>query len=517
MENRTLYQWFAASAERYPGEPALEIGDQILTYRELEERVLALSARVAVPLTAAPGVDGTPRVALVASRTLSAYVGYLAIQRAGAAVLPLNPDHPEQRNLDIAQRAGVVMALVDGRRADPFATLPRRFRPPVLTIGDDPEPAGAEGPPPVPTDTEAEAYIQFTSGSTGRPKGVPIRHRNISPYIAHNIARYEVGVGGRLSQVFGLTFDVSAADLFVTWGGGATLVVPDQHDLYHPVEFITGRRLTHWFSVPSSARVAQQMGNLPLGRATGLRHSLFGGEAVTMKHAELWRKVAPNSDIHNLYGPTETTINCTEHRLTGDPSTWTPGSNGTVPIGVMYPGMEALVLDDQGRRADEGELCLRGTQRFDGYLDPQENVGRFVLFEDDGPAVLYDGSEPLTARHWYRTGDRVRVEGGYLVCSGRLDQQVKILGHRIELGEVEAAMRRHPDVMDAAVVGVSDDGETRLYAFYTGTELPPAEFDHWLRREIPIHMVPTKITYLEKMPLSENGKTDRGKLAEMPA
>ncbi|MFB7253201.1 AMP-binding protein [Streptomyces nojiriensis] len=518
-QQRTLYQWFEESALRHPGLPALEIGDEVLTYGEVRALALTLADRIAAKHGSLPA-----RVALAATRSVAAYAGYLAIQRLGAAVVPLNPDYPAQRNLDIAQRAGVEVALVDTRSAGLFTRLPERHRPTVLGLDEDERVSAAatdvleRSLPPVPDDPDREAYLLFTSGSTGQPKGVPIRHRNTSLFLAHNIERYEIAPGARLTQTFGLTFDASVIDLFATWGGGATLVVPLAADLYRPVDFIVERELTHWFSVPSVIREAQRLGNLPLGRAVNLRHSMFGAEPVTAQHAELWRAVAPNAVIHNVYGPTELTVCCINHGLSGPSTDWPESSNGTVPIGVPFPGNEMVLLDADGLAADEGELCVRGAQRFGGYLDPRENAGRFVSYEPDaGPAEGYDGSTALTDRHWYRTGDRVRRENGLYVHWGRLDQQVKVRGFRIELGEVEAAVHRHPHVIDAAVLALpGPDGETELVGAYAGREVDPERFDAWLRELLPLHMVPATLVHLPGgLPLNDNGKTDRKALARI--
>jgi amino acid adenylation domain-containing protein len=483
-----------------------------LTYAELHDRAERVAARLMHGRAAAP-----ERVAFVAARTVSAYVGYLAVHRLGAGIVPLAPDHPAHRSLDVAQRAGIEVAVVGEGVANPFLELPQRFRPTTVTVGDgvDPVVDAPGGPgrlPPPRTDTDGEAYLLFTSGTQGRPKGVPIRHRQFSPYLAHNIRRFEVTPDARLSQVFGLTFDASVADMFMAWGGGAALVVPSREDVFRPVDFIVRHRLTHWFSAPSAIRVAHALGNLPRGVATTLRHSMFGAEPVMLTLMRLWREVAPNTDVWNLYGPTETAVNCTEHRLTGDATHWRGAANGTLPIGVMYPGMEALVLGPDRLPADDGELCLRGDQRFDGYLDPAENVGRFLTFDGTAPAIVQAGPEPPTPEQWYRTGDRVSREAeGVLVHRGRLDQQVKIMGHRVEIGEVEAGMQRHPQVRDAAVVAVRADDDTQLVGVYVG-HVEPVEFEHWLRRQLPAPMVPARMVRVDALPLNENGKVDRARL-----
>jgi amino acid adenylation domain-containing protein len=371
------------------------------------------------------------------------------------------------------------------------------------------------GLPPCPATMDDVAYIIFTSGSTGVPKGVPIRHRNVSPFLAHIVARYEIGPGSRLSQNADLTFDASVYDLCAAWGSGGTLVVPTRSQLLAPVRFVNTHRLTHWFSVPSVVSFAARLGTLAPDSMPTLRWSVFCGEPLTLTQARAWRAAASASTIENIYGPTEVTVACTEYRLPPDPADWPRPANGTVPIGSCYPQTEYLLIGEDGRPAADGELCIRGPQRFSGYLDPANDVDRFVSFDaDSGAARPFDEGTPLTEQHWYRTGDRVTMADGQFVHLGRVDHQVKIRGYRIELGEIEAVLREQTGVRDAVVVPTPGaDGENDLQAAVSGTRCDVEDINAALRVRLPKYMIPRGITAFEELPLNVNGKIDRIALA----
>ncbi|GLZ39694.1 amino acid adenylation domain-containing protein [Actinokineospora sp. NBRC 105648] len=501
--SKTLYQWFADSAARHPDAVALEVGEHVLTYRELERRVAAVASLVVRADGRSPA-----RVALLANRSLTAFAGYLAAQRLGAAVIPLNPGFPAARLRQVLDAAPVDVLLADESSAGLLADAPVA----VLALSDN-DVLTAEGDvAATPAGLDEVAYILFTSGSTGRPKGVPVRHRNLAPYIAHNIDRYAVAPGARMSHTFDLTFDPSVFDLFVTWGGGATLVCPQRTELLSPVDYLVERGITHWFSVPSVVTVGGQLGTLPAGLATGVRHSVFIGEQLPAHTAAAWRAVTPNAPVDNVYGPTELTVACTEYRLPADSATWPGTSNDTVPIGPVYGFLDHVVIDPDGLPAEDGELCVRGSQRFDGYLDPEDNAGRFVTLRG-GRFVPVSG--PVEPKHYYRTGDRVRWENGNLVHLGRLDHQVKIRGYRIELGDIETALARHPEISAAVVLVAGSDTDPRLEACYTGSPVPARDLTRWLRARLPLHMVPRRLYHLESLPLNANGKTDRRALREL--
>jgi amino acid adenylation domain-containing protein len=470
----TLYQWFANTAAKHPDAPALEAGTDRLTYADLRTR----AERVSAGITATVG-DRPRAVGLCLPRGVAAYVGYLAVLRSGAAVVPLNPDLPAARNAMICRAVGVDTVLTDL----PTDTAPETAVPASASRDD-------------------VAYVLFTSGSTGRPKGVPIRHRQLADYLPYCVRRYDAGPGARFSQAFELTFDPSVFDMFVAWTAGATVVAAAPEDLLAPADFVVRRRITHWFSVPSVISLARRLRGLKPGAMPNLRWSLFAGEQLTLDQANAWARAAPRSTVENLYGPTELTITCTAYRLPHDPARWPRTVNGTVPIGRPYPHVDVTVGAD-------GELLVRGSQRFDGYLDANDNHGRFASATGAAPAG------PPRRTDWYRTGDRVGWEDGELVHLGRVDDQAKIGGHRVEPGEIECVLRAHTGVHDAVVLAMPADGVVTLHAFYTGEPSAGPDLTEHARLRLPAYMVPARIHHVPRLPVTANGKIDRTRLSAL--
>ncbi|MFJ5095101.1 amino acid adenylation domain-containing protein [Streptomyces sp. NPDC088557] len=507
---RNAYGWFARSAARYGDRrTALEIGGRTLTYRELD----ALAGTIARRLLEGPG-PAPRRVGLLAGRSVAAYAGYLAVLRAGAAVVPLNPEHPASRTAAIAEAAALDLVLTDTPGAAsplgvpelPLDATTGTVVPPSEAPPSDAWPSGTPSPDAREAGPDDIAYIVFTSGSTGSPKGVPVLHRNLGAYLGTMAGRYGIDADSRMSSAFDLTFDGSVHDLFVAWAEGATLVVPTGAQLLSPVATVNGLRLTHWFSVPSLISFAERLRTLAPGSMPTLRWSVFGGEALTLAAARAWRTAAPHSAIEVLYGPTELTVSCTGHRLPDDPADWPVTPNGTVPIGDVHPGTDHLVLDEDGLPSDTGELLVRGPQRFPGYLDPAQDGGRFH-------PPLADGGDGVTDEHWYRTGDRVGHQDGLLVHLGRTDHQVKVRGHRIELGEVAAVLRDLTGVREAYVLAVPDaHGSPELHAAVSGSGCDPQKLSAQLTDRLPLYMRPRRISVFDSLPLNANGKIDHGAL-----
>jgi amino acid adenylation domain-containing protein len=488
-----LYDWFAASVVRHGTRTAVEVDGVGHSYRQLADMAESLAARIVRESDTVPA-----RIGLLAERSVPAYVGYLAIQRLGRSVVPLNPAFPEARTRHMVAASGAGLVL-----ADPRSTVPSLDG--VRTLTPDPAPDPAELPPvpPLADAPESEAYLLFTSGSTGTPKGVPIRHRHVSAFLEAVRGRYGLVPGSRCSQTFDLTFDLSVFDLFAVWSAGATVVVASRNDLLRPVRFVVDNALTHWFSVPSAISRAQAGGRLTPDSMPSLRHSLFCGEQLTWQQARAWKAAAPASTLTNLYGPTELTISCSDFVVPPDPADWPSSPHGVVPIGLPYRGLDHAILDGSGRPAAEGELCVRGPQRFSGYLDPMANTGRFHPEAEAGdPVVAPD--------RWYRTGDRVTLRDGTLNFLGRTDQQVKINGYRVELGEVEAALRALAGVADAVAVVCHDTADALgLYAVCVAPDRDPTDVRAELARDLPPYMVPRRVLVVAELPRNTNGKVDR--------
>jgi amino acid adenylation domain-containing protein len=354
------------------------------------------------------------------------------------------------------------------------------------------------------------AYLLFTSGSTGVPKGVPVTHGNAVYFMNVVSQRYGIRPEDRFSQTFDQTFDLSVFDLFMAWSNGACVYAMSTVDLLSPTRFINKNQITVWFSVPSVPAHMCQRNTLLANSLPSLRWSLFCGEPLLQRSAEMWQQAAPNSVVENLYGPTELTIACFVHRWDPDRS---PSlcRNGVVPIGRPYPGLAALVVDEQLNPVPDGEtgeLCVNGPQTTPAYwMAPEITAQRYVDLS----------VSELQTRRFYRTGDLVmKLPDGTYVFLGRADHQIKVLGHRVELGEIEAALRRHPGVEHAVAFGwpVRSHSAQGIVAFISGSVPDIEALLSVARVELPAYIVPHKIHLLDQMPLNANGKVDREKLKD---
>jgi non-ribosomal peptide synthetase component F len=342
------------------------------------------------------------------------------------------------------------------------------------------------------------------------PKGVMVSHRNISHFVDTMVERYSITPEDRFSQTFDTTFDPSLFDMFVAWARGACVYCPSRKTLLNPDKFIREKQLTVWFSVPSVAMLMDRFGSLSEGRFPSLRWSLFCGERLPVEVATRFGAAAPNSVVENLYGPTELTVICSAYQ-------WLPGQStadahlGTVPIGFPLPGMEARIVDPENLSevapGEIGELLMTGPQVTRGYWNNREATERAF--------VQCAGRDDI----FYRTGDRVRRPFGDepLLFMGRIDHQIKVYGHRIELTEVESTLLEAPGVESAVALGwpTTAAGAAGVAAFVTGSDVNVPAILRVAQSRLQKHAVPQTIRVLSALPQNANGKVDRQALLRL--
>ncbi|MBL1100667.1 non-ribosomal peptide synthetase [Streptomyces coffeae] len=482
----TLAELFEAAADRRPDAPAVVSADVELSYAELERRANRLAHRLI-----AQGVGPGRIVALVLPRSVEIVVAQLAVAKAGGAYLPVDPDYPAGR---------IAMMLQD---AAPLVTLEG---PDAVEVPDGPDHRPGEADRHGPVGPDDAAYVIYTSGSTGTPKGVVVTHRGLGGFAAAEAEHYQVRPGDRVLQYASPSFDASVLELCMSLPAGASLVVPEPGPLLgnHLARVLRERRITHTLIPPAA------LATLPPGteeELPALRTLIVGGDACGAEPAARW---APHHRVINSYGPTEATVVATW----SDPLT----DEGTPPpIGRPVPGTRVYVLDRRLRPVPPGvpgELWISGPSLARGYLGrPGLTAERFVA----------DPFGPPGSR-MYRTGDLARYDAtGRIHHLGRTDHQLTLHGYRIEAGEVETALCGHPALAEAVVTVREDEpGARRLVAHVVpaaGATAPDgAELRALLGRTLPGHMIPSAFAVLDRLPLTENGKTDRAALpAPAPA
>ncbi|HLL69421.1 MAG TPA: amino acid adenylation domain-containing protein [Micromonosporaceae bacterium] len=457
-----------------PDQPAVISADGDLNYGELHRAARGLAGRL---VAAGAGPDRPVVVAL--PRGSQAVVAILGVLYAGAAYLPVDPDGPDARTALILADAAPELVVTSARYASLAAGRTRI---------DPADAAPADLPDCTP---DQAAYIIYTSGSTGRPNGVVVEHGALAHFVAGATARYAITAADRVLQFAPLHFDASVEELFLTLCAGATLVLrtDDMMDLGALAAGCAAHRVTvldlptaYWHELAYA--LAAGTVTLP----SELHTVIIGGEAALPARVAQWRAAAPGVRLLNTYGPTEATVVATVadlHRA----------ADGTVPIGAPLPGVRAAVVG--------GELYLAGGGLARGYLNrPERTAQRFVLL--DGVRA-------------YRTGDRAhRRADGQLGFTGRVDDEVKISGHRVDPVEIESVLLGHPTVRDAAVVAVTGPAGTRLVAHVVPADAPvdPAALRAHCAAALPGPLIPGTILPIDAVPRTGTGKVDRAALRD---
>ncbi|WP_310134905.1 Pls/PosA family non-ribosomal peptide synthetase [Leifsonia shinshuensis] len=483
---RTLIDILTDTARRYPDASALEDAAGALSYRELLARVWAGAARLHES-----GVSRGDRVGVrMSSGTRELYLAILSVLAAGAAYVPVDVDDPEERAELVFGEAAVRAVLTDAG-----LQVHGEARPQPVFAAAAPHPSTAAVPVVEPPTPEDDAWIIFTSGSTGTPKGVAVRHRSAAAFVDAEARLFlqeePIGPQDRVLAGLSVAFDASCEEMWLAWGHGACLVPAPRSLVRTGMDlgpWLSARRITVVSTVPTLAAL------WPVDALDNVRLLIFGGEACPPELVS--RLAVPGREVWNTYGPTEATVvACAAPLIAGEP----------VRIGLPLDGWDLAVVDAQGAPVadgDSGELVIGGVG-LARYLDPAKDAEKYA---------------PMPSLGWeraYRSGDQVRFDPDGLFYLGRADDQVKLGGRRIELGEVEAALQQLPGVSGAAAaVRRSSAGNDVLVGYLA---VPDAgAFDRraalaHLRETLPAALVPL-LAVVDDLPVRTSGKVDKAAL-----
>ncbi|WP_181799049.1 non-ribosomal peptide synthase/polyketide synthase [Kitasatospora acidiphila] len=495
MPGATVPELFAAQVARTPEATAVLFEGSELSYAELNARANRLAR-----LLHSRGIGAEQLVAVVLERSADLVVALLAVLKAGAAYLPIDPSYPAERITRTLTDARPCLVIAgSGTRVDvagPLLVLDAAETSEALSVLDPTDP----GTRPLP---EHPAYVIYTSGSTGRPKGVVVEHRALAHYLRWSVEAYP-SVSGHTMLHSSTAFDLAVTSLYAPLISGGSIEVAGleagARDGSAEVTFLKG----------TPGHLAM-LATLPAGCSPS-GDLVLGGEQLLGEALEPWRAAHPGATVVNEYGPTEATVGCVVHRVT--PAD--PPSAGAVPIGRPIANTRIYVLDSALCPVPvgvTGELYIAGAQLARGYLDrPGLTAERFVAcpFGEPGDRM-------------YRTGDLVRwAADGVMEYAGRADDQVKVRGFRIELGEIEVVLAAHPAVAQVAVVVHEDSpgdmgvppagGWGSLVGYAVADGVAAAELRAHVAAALPEYMVPSAVVLLDALPLTANGKLDRNAL-----
>src|SRR6185369_14181156 len=491
---RCIHQLFAEQVTATPQAIALEFEDQQLTYAQLNERTNQLAHYLG-----ANGVGTESVVGVMMERSPDMIVSLLGVLKAGGAYLPLDPDYPRERLAFMLQDAAVRTVLTHRALSD---RLPQTEADVIcldeawteISTGSKEDPERWVSP-------DNLAYITYTSGSTGHPKGVQVVHRGVVRLVKENVYAH-LGAYEVCLQFAPLAVDASTFEIWGSLLSGGRLVImpPGPTTLAELGKALKTYRVTVlWLT----AGLFNLMVDEELDSLRGLRQLLAGGDALSVSHVQRFLREAPDCKLINGYGPTEnTTFTCCYSMNTA------AEFSHSVPIGRPIANTQVYILDENLRlvaTGAPGELYTGGDGLARGYLNHPELTGeRFV------PHPF--SSQP--GARLYRTGDWARfLPGGDIEFLGRVDNQAKVRGFRIEPGEIEAVLRGHQQVREAAVVLNETDGDKRLVA-YVVSDAQPSELREYLKERLPDYMVPAFLVHLDEIPLTPHGKIDRRALPE---
>ncbi|MFC5743625.1 non-ribosomal peptide synthetase [Dyella tabacisoli] len=495
-----VHELIAAQAARRPDAIALHDAEGALSYVALDQQAQQLAHYLR-----RLGVGPEVVVGLCLRRTRHALIGMLGILKAGGAYLPLDEHQPAERLAYLLEDAAVPVVVTETALEE---VLPSHWGHVVCV--DDPQERQRIAAQPADAlaavAAEQLAYVIYTSGSSGQPKGVMVRHGGLTNYARYAAKRFDAGEGSGAPVNSSLSFDLALTSVYplLISGGTVHLLSGDDDVQELATLLLASRDLTLLKLTPSHLEAVHKF--IPVGQLGGrVRKLILGGERLKAGTLARWREEAPETVLYNHYGPTETTVGCVVEAL----AELDASIGEAVPIGRPVANTRVYVLDEDGQPVPVGvvgELYIAGAGLARGYLRRAGLTAQRFVADPYGPA----------GGRMYATGDRVRYRvDGRLDFLGRTDQQVKVRGYRVELGEIEARLSEHAAVAEAAVVREETAELERLVAYVVnapGRTASAAELREHLKRGVPEYMLPSVFVTLEQLPLTANGKVDRRRL-----
>jgi D-alanine--poly(phosphoribitol) ligase subunit 1 len=488
MFNNHILQPLNKSVEKYPLNHAFCINEKFFTYSEFAKTI----TKIRKALQSQP--VHSKNIGLVVNDDIETYASIFAIWLEGYAYVPLHPQQPHERSLEIAAQAEVDLIIGSGIRSG-FATYTTIDSSLLVNNEIDLKPR--------PTPDDSLAYILFTSGSTGKPKGVQITRGNVGSFMK---SFWEVGFcidqNDRCLQCFDLTFDVSVQSYLVPLLRGAcTYTIPHNQIKYSYVfGLLDNHKITFGAMAPSMIRYLRPY--FDEIQVPSMRYAILTAEASPLDLITEWSKCIPKAEIYDFYGPTEATIYCTYNKFNREGEN--KQLNGLLSIGKPMKGIHAIIVDEKGKelpKIQKGELCLSGFQITPGYWkNESKNAESFFEIKTEN-----------TIERFYKTGDSCYFDtDGDIMLTGRLDHQVKIQGYRVELGEIEYYARECLHGQNAvAVTFANQSNNNEIALFVEGALTDEHLLLEYLRRKMPSYMIPSKIMIQEALPINTSGKVDR--------
>ena len=498
----SILEYLEESARKYPDKTAFADEHTSCTFKELEQTARRTGTALAKHFT--------PRnpVPVFMEKSVETIGVFMGAVYAGCFYVPVNPMNPTERLRKIMEKLDPEVIISDEKGKEQLAAVGNGLENKVM------------GPEALTTATGTELseeqysrleqiqgqwketdvlYGIFTSGSTGTPKAIVVSHGAASRFIRHFTEIFEITSADVIGNQAPFDFDVSVKDIYSSIMTGAQLVlIPKEYFSTPPrlLDYLCDKKVTNLTWAVSALTLVSALKGLNYRVPESVKRVMFSGEAMPPKQLRIWQEKLPEAKFVNLYGPTEITCNCTYFPIERQYE-----DSEKIPAGKAFPGRRVILVDEEGKQVTEpgvqGEICSAGESLANGYYkEPEQTAEKFVLYPVDG-----------TEQRMYRTGDLGSYdEEGNIVFAGRKDFQIKHMGHRIELEEIERSMTALDGVEKSCCV--FDMEKNRIMGFYLG-EKAASDVRKQMKEKLPVYMVPTKLIQVDEMPLNKNGKTDR--------